>query len=415
MKKRFGGSTAKTLGILCLSGGILFGAVLVFTVLLKMRRDVAKSDTALPAPLVKIVELKAETYQSVVKGFGTVQPHRYLRVLPQVPGAIVDQNEHLVVGGRIREGELLVQIDQRDYEAARAGAESDFARAAFELRLEEGQQVVAKREWELLGPGNASEVNEDLALRVPQLERRRAEMEGARSRVMKAEADLERTTIKSPFDAVVLSESAEIGQLVSSQTPIAELVAVDEYRVQVTLPMERLARIRIPRNPGEEGSRATVILDTGNGTSVKRVGHIVQLLPDLDPHGRLARIHVSIHNPLRLEGDEGSLPLLIGSYVRVEIDGGQIDDAFILPRIALRDNARIWVVDENDQLQWKEIEILDRSEDHVIVRDGLMGGARIVVSPLSVAVPGMNVRVWDESAPPLVEEAPATSAAKMKE
>ena len=138
MKKRFGGSTAKTLGILCLSGGILFGAVLVFTVLLKMRRDVAKSDTALPAPLVKIVELKAETYQSVVKGFGTVQPHRYLRVLPQVPGAIVDQNEHLVAGGRIREGELLVQIDQRDYEAARAGAESDFARAAFELRLEEG-------------------------------------------------------------------------------------------------------------------------------------------------------------------------------------------------------------------------------------------------------------------------------------
>jgi RND family efflux transporter MFP subunit len=394
---------------------ILIGGGLLFTLLLSMRKDVAKSETALPAPLVEVVELKAETYQTVVKGFGTVQPHRYLRVLPQVGGAIVDQNKHLVVGGRIREGELLVQIDQRDYEAARAGAASDYARAAFELQLEEGQQVVAKREWELLGPGNTSEVNKDLALRVPQLARRKAELQGAGSRVMKAEADLERTTINSPFDALVLSESAEIGQLVSSQTPIAELVAVDEYRVQVTLPVERLARIRIPRNPGDEGSRATVVLDTGNGTSVKCEGRVVQLLPDLDPNGRLARIHVSIRNPLKLGSDEGSLPLLIGSYVRVEMDGGRIDDAFILPRVALRDNARIWTVDKNDQLQWQEIEILDRSEDHVVVRDGLVDGMRVIVSALSVSVPGMNVRIWDGSPQPPADAVPVTAAANIPE
>jgi len=415
MKVLSGGSTARTLGILCLCTVIVVGAVLIFLFLLKMRKDVEKNDVALPSPLVEVVALKAETYQTVVKGFGTVQPHRRLRVLPQVGGAIVDQNDQLVAGGRIREGELLVQIDQRDYEAALAGAASDYARAAFELRMEEGQQIVAKREWELLGSGTASEVNEDLALRVPQLARRKAEMESAGSRVMKAEADLERTTITSPFDALVLSESAEIGQLVSSQTPIAELVAVDEYRVAVNLPVERLARIRIPRTPGEEGSRATVILDTGNGTSVKREGRIVQLLPDLDPNGRLARIHVSIRNPLQLENEEGSIPLLIGSYVRVEMDGGPIDDAFVLPRVALRDNARIWIVDENNQLQWNEIEILDRSEDHVVVRDGLAEGTRVIVSALPVAVPGMSVRIWDESAPSPKEKGPVPTAAENSE
>ena len=398
MKRKTSGTVSPAVVVFCLCFLMLVGALALFSVLLNSRRDVARSNTRPPPPLVKVMEMHPETYRTVVKGFGTVKPHRKVRVLPQVGGVIVEQNEYLEVGGRIRAGELLVQIDQRDYEAALAAAEAEAARADFELQLEKGRQVVAKREWELLGPIGASEANEGLALRVPQLASRQAAMESANSRVMKAKADLERTTLRSPFDALVISESAEVGQFVLQQTPVADLVCLDEYRVQVTLPMDRLSRICVPKNPGDEGSPARVILDSGSGALVVRDGRVVRLLPDLDPNGRLARIHVSIPDPLQRDENSSSPPLLLGSYVRVEIEGAEIEGAFVIPRAALRDNSRLWIVDEDGLLQWKEIQVLDRTEEHVIVQDRLESGVRVIVSALSSPLPGMEVRVLDDDA-----------------
>ena len=137
-----------------------------------------------------------------------------------------------------------------------------------------------------------------------------------------------------------------------------------------------------------------MILDSGSGALVVRDGRVVRLLPDLDPNGRLARIHVSIPDPLQRD----EMPLLLGSYVRVEIEGAEIEGAFVIPRAALRDNSRLWIVDENGLLQWKEIQVLDRTEEHVIVQDRLKSGVRVIVSALSSPLPGMEVRVLDDDA-----------------
>ena len=119
------------------------------------------------------------------------------------------------------------------------------------------------------------------------------------------------------------------------------------------------------------------------------------MLPDLDPHGRLARVHVEVDDPMGLVEGTPGMPLLIGSYVRVDIEGEQIEDAYIIPRKALREGSRIWLVDEDSRLVWRDVEVVDREEDFVVVRDGLEPGAQLITSALPLAVPGMALRASD--------------------
>lgn len=377
--------------------------------MIAIRPDVVRSHHELPSPLVETVRLSPTNFQASVIGYGTVLAHRRIHVLPQVSGVIIDQSENLVVGGNIRKGEVLLRIDPTDYETNLANAEAALAQAQFNLEIEEGQQIVARREWDLLGSeDDLDRANRELALRVPHITQKRAALTGAESRVKQARADLQRTELRSPFDALVLSESADIGQFVSPQSSVADLVCADEFRVQVTLPMDQLGRIHIPGAPGDHGSRARVYLDAGNGAPATREGEVAGLLPDLDPRGRLARVLVSVADPLKTGDGPGDLPLLLGSYVRVQIDGEVIRDAYVLPRTALRDASRIWIVDEQGRLQWQQVDILDRLPTDIVVRDGLAPGMQVITSALPLAVPGMDVRVLGDE--PAGSEAGDTAA-----
>jgi RND family efflux transporter MFP subunit len=400
---------------------IVLAAVVAARQLIVSDRDIGRSGNP-PAPLlVETVTLQPTQYQTRVTGYGTVQAQRRITILPQVPGTVVEQNPRLVEGGWLGTGDVLFRIDPRDYDAALADARAALSNAALQLQLEEGRQVVAQREWDLLRSGQADpsapsfdskggqaglpapslqskggQAGRDLALRVPHIEHRRAALESARSRVAKAEADLERTTLVSPFDALVLSESVEVGKLVNASTPAAELVAVDRFRVQVTLPVDRLNQIRFPRADGEEGSAATIILDAGGGVISSRAGSVYRLLGDLDPNGRLARVHVAVNDPLGIDAPDHAVPLLIGSYVQVEIQGELLEDAYVIPREALRAESRLWIVDADGQLQWETVEIVERAEEHVVVRDGLAPGTRLITSALPLAIPGTPVQIVDE-------------------
>ena len=245
-------------------GGLIPLVIVVVAVLITGRmiagREAAQHRPAQAvAPLVETLRLAPRSYRLRVQGYGTVQAVRQVSIRPQVSGMVIEQNLNLVPGGLLEEGEPMLRIDARDYQAALANARADLARAELQLKMEEGQQVVAQREWSLLhGDGETDGANRELALRIPHLAEKKAALESARSREQKALADLERTELASPFRAQVLMEAVEAGQLVNPQTMVAELVAVDRFRVQVTLPVERISRIKIPRGPGEEGARAMV-------------------------------------------------------------------------------------------------------------------------------------------------------------
>lgn len=343
--------------------------------------------------VVQVVEVTPGDRPVSVTAFGSVIPAREVVIEPQVEGRILSQHDELVLGGRLQKGEKLFQIDPADYELALAERESDLQEAQFELEVEKGRRNVAEREWEQLKndlPG--AEVNQALVLRKPHQERIEAMVEKAENAISKARLDLERTTVEAPFNGMVTEESVEVGQLVREGSRICKLVGSDEFWVQATLPVNQLRWVRLPEGD-RPGSAARVILDSGEGRSVIREGRVVRLLSDLEETGRMARVVVSVPDPLSLKSDEGpaAAPLLLGSYVRVEIEAGRLQNVISIPREALRRDDRIWVVDEKNQLQIRETEVLWTDRDHYLVANSLKPGERLIVSSLQSALPGMVV------------------------
>ena len=322
---------------------------------------------------------------------GTVIPAREVVLKSRVSGEIVEIHPEFTEGGFLKKDTRILQIDPQDYELALARKRSTVTDAEYALKLELGHQVVAKREWELLNQGKAAlDMEKELALRQPHLDKVRADLSAAEAELKAAMLDLERTHITLPFNAMVRSKSVDRGSQVTPQEPLAELVGTDAYRVQASLPVDRLEWIDVPVQTGDHGSKARIIYGRGNECS----GKVIRLLGDLAAEGRMARILVEVADPLGLNAsNQNRTPLLIGEYVRVKIIGRKLDNVFQIPRTALKDNSNIWIVGENQTLEIRKVRPVWRDADVVLLQDGLKPGERLIVSDLPAPVEGMTVRV----------------------
>lgn len=380
---------------LLLAAAILAGAVAVTVHMVTTRASAERADHRETATLVETLTAHRSDERVVVPVMGTVMPSRELAVFPEVTGAVVEQNPRLVPGGCLAAGDLMVRIDDRDYRLVVEQQQAAVEKARFDLQVEEGRQVVAQREWQMVGEkSSVAEASEALALRKPHLALARASLDGAISGLRRAELNRERTVVRAPFNAIVVEEFVDLGQIVTPGTRIARLIGADQFWVRCSIPLERLEWLALPDGDAAGGAPARVIQHAGAGEEVVREGRVIRLLPDLDPAGRMARLLVAVDNPLggRCMGAT-SLPLLSGAYVRVELDGRKVESVVALPRAALHEGDRVWIMGADDRLVVRPVTIVWRRRDDVLVTKGLEEGDRIVTSRLGTPVPGMRLRV----------------------
>ena len=382
---------------------ILCGGVIGARALIASRPTVQKAERKAAATIVEVLPMHSEDMQAVISAFGTVQAHQELTVQPQVGGYVIKQHANLVKGGLLRKGDVLLGVDPRDYTYAIETQQGALAKAEFELQLEQGNQVIAQREWNLLESSiKTSKMGKRLALREPHLQEKKAALAAAKSRLAKAKLDHQRTTLTAPCNALVLEESVEVGQLVMSQTPITRLVCTDAFRVEVSIPIHELPWIDIPTAQNAKGSRVRIVRDLGNGKTALRQGVVAGLLGDVSQNGRMARLLVLVSDPLsRKQPHDQQLPLLLGEYVRVEIDGPLLRDVFVLPRSTLREGSRLWIKNANNQLEIRQVEVMLGRQDSLLIDNGLRDGDEVITSPLPVALPGMAL----QSAPTAPQQA----------
>jgi RND family efflux transporter MFP subunit len=344
------------------------------------------------AKIVQTIPLVPQRRSVAVTASGSVIQSRKVVIKPQVTGQVIWQSESITIGGQVKEGDELIRIDPKDYELALAEVQSNFEQARFEQEVESGRQVIAEHEWnELQSDLDMEEVNKSLVLRKPHLRRAEALMEKARNDIEIAKLQLSRTVITAPFNAMVIEESVEVGQLLDPGSDICELVGTDEFWIQVTLPFSQLKWVQFPEE-GRPGAESHVILDMGDGESVVWEGRVIRLLSDLDPLGRMARLIVSVTDPLDLRRRSASkLPLLLGSFVEVKIDAGELEDTLTIPRAALREGNRIWVVGDDHVLKILPATVLWRETETVLISNNLEKGDQLIVSDLRAALPGMKV------------------------
>jgi RND family efflux transporter MFP subunit len=364
---------------------VVFAGVLGAAQLIKTAPETRQKPRKQSATLVQTRRVAPSSEHAEVQVMGTVIAAKEIVLQPQVSGVIQELHPSLVPGGSIAAGEKIVTVDPADYEVAVRQAEASRARAEAQLQSAEFE-LDRVRQLEERQATNQKELDEARTARASAL----ADVAAAEAALEQAKLDLSRTVLRAPFSCVVVEESVDIGSLVTPQTQLATLVGTDEYWVRTSIPVEQLRWIQIPARRDDAGSFVCITQRLGPDDTAEWSGRVVRLLGDLEPQGRMARVLVSVPNPLSELGNHP--PLLIGSYVDVLITGRELTDVFRIGRDELRDGDAVWIMNVKDQLEIRAVGVVFRGREHVLVHRGLEEGERLVTSDLPSPVPGMALR-----------------------
>jgi RND family efflux transporter MFP subunit len=375
------------LSIALIAAGIAGAAYITKTAPKAHRRPPARV-----LPLVQVVEVQPDEERVMVPAMGTVIPAREIVLESRVAGEIVSVHPEFTVGGYLEKGSEVLQIDPEDYELALTLAKARVKDAESKLKILEAEAAAALDEWQEINRNRSGKKQKPSALLMkrPQLSAAQALLTAEKADVKIAQLNLARTKIVSPFNAMVRTKHVDIGSQVSGQERLAELVGTDEYWIQASMPVDRLHWIMIPRKSDEPGSGVKIFYRNGTGLT----GTVIKLMGELESEGRMARVLVEVKNPLGLDqAEKKHPPLLIGEYVRMEIEGRQLRNIYRIPRTALRDNTSIWLVGEQDKLEIRSVKTLWRDAQSVLLIGGLQPGERLIVSDLSKPVNGMPLQI----------------------
>jgi len=371
---------------------MLLAGVVVAVVLLQSGPSAKREPPPRQARLVEIQPVVTGNARTRIDAMGTVVPAESVALQPQVEGAVVFVSDELEPGGLLHAGDELLRIDPRDYELAVLQRESEVAQAQSLLRLEQGQQSIAKREFELLGESMQDD-DRDLVLRKPQLESVRAQLALARASLEKANLDLQRSQVRAPFNAIVESADVDVGARVTTASTLATLVGTDTCWLEVSVPVRDLQWISIPRGDGVTGSGVRISNRAAWGEEGWREGRVIRLASDLGRDGRMARLIVEVDDPFTLRPENSGKPvLLMNSYVSVAIEGRELEQVATIDRQHLHDGDRLWIMGDDDALEIRKVDIAFRGQDQVLVTAGVKAGERLVVTDLAAPVAGMPLR-----------------------
>lgn len=347
------------------------------------------------AVMVDVRPIKLGPQTTTVSVMGTVMPQREVVLKPQVSGEIIKVSENLVPGGSFRKEEELLAIDPRDYQLVIKQLASEVARVEADMQMELGRQRVAQKEYELLGE-SVSAAEKALMLREPQLANNRALLEGTRARLEQAQLDLQRTSVRAPFNAIVMSREVNLGTSVSSSTTLATLVGSDSYWIETPIPASLLPWVNAGQEDKASGSPVRIYDSIAWGPDSYRSGYLVGLTAMVEENGRMAKLLVEIPDPLALQATASKQPkLLLGSYVRVEIEGKLIPQAAAIERDLVHDGDQLWIMDDQGRLDIRTVKIDFRGQDQVLVSGGIRDGEQLITTNLPSPVQGMALRLKD--------------------
>ncbi len=336
--------------------------------------------------LVEVTSVQRGDFQPELVALGSVRPSQDVEIAPQVSGQVIALGEDFVPGRTVAENAVIVRLDPADARNRLEQQRSALRQAESDLALERGRQAVAAIEREQIG-GDISPEQEALVLREPQLAAAEARVTAARSAVRQAELDLERTTVRAPFDALVLSRDVGTGSQVRPSSILGRLVATDHFWVEVSLPARRLGELDVGSRP-EVRLRDRASFPEG----ASRVGRLDSIVRQVDDQTRLARLLVIVDDPLALDPHTKGPPLLAGAFVEARIPGTVLTDVVRLERELLRQGDTVWVM-ESGALRIRNVEVVVEDAEHAYLRAGLADDAQVVTTNLATVTDGAPLRL----------------------
>lgn len=328
-----------------------------------------------------------------LEAMGTVTSARQISLSAQVNGEITSTSSDFQPGGIFKTGEKILAIDAADYQLILRQRQAEVETAQSALTLELGNQLVAQREFELLGE-KVSEKERGLMLRHPQLSQLKSSLDSAKAKYAQAQLDLKRTEVKAPFDGILESLSTNLGARVTTGSAVAEFIGTKEFWIEVSVPVNDLQWISIPHNTKDIGSTVRIYNDASWQKGIFREGTVVRLRPSLETNGRMAQLIVKVTDPLAVAPENAEKPrLLVNSYVRAEIEAQIAAPAVAINRGHIRNGNELWLVNQQGKLEIRPIGIFFKNKDTVLVTEGLKTDETYVTSNIAAPIDGMALKI----------------------
>ena len=382
------------LPILTLVVGFVAGGGMIIT---KRSAPTERPERALP--LVRVITATPEAVELRVATRGSVVPRTESDLVAEVAGRIVEVSPRLAAGGFVEPGEVLIRIDPQDYEIAGERARAALTRAESELELARASLTRHERLRARGVDSAAAHESAQNAARVAEAAR-----DEARAAFRQAERDLARTEIRAPFAGRVREKHVDRGQFVARGAAVARLYAVDYAEVRLPIPDAETAFVDLPiayRNEaGDADDRMPRVVLSAEfaGRSFRWEGRIVRTEGELDPRTRMIHAVARVEDPYGRGDDPDRPPLAVGLFVEAEIVGRRVENVVVLPRAALRGEQQVAVVSDRGRLRMRNVDVLRRERDRVLIRGGLEAGEQVCTSPLPIRVEEMAVRVVRDAA-----------------
>ena len=354
----------------------------------EVRRESAVRETAM---LVEVERVETGTFRPEIQAMGTVRAAREVILRPRVGGEVESIADAFVPGGEVQAGDVLLRIDDADYRVLLEQRESEYQQAVAQLEIENGRQEIALRDYRQLNKDLQPD-NRALVLREPQLRSAEAVVRGAAAALEQARLDLERTNVRAPFHAQILTREVNLGSQVAAGDALARLVGVDNYWVETTIPLDRLRWLAFGEQDG--ASPVTIRHRSAWPENESRSGHLFRLIGELEGDTRMARVLVAVNDPLGRE--TGRPPLIIGSFVECLIEGRELQDVARVPRDTIRKDDTVWLM-RDGRLAIQTVDIAFQDSTFAYVRSGLAADDRVVTTSLATVRDGIALRLKSES------------------
>ena len=330
--------------------------------------------------LVDVLPLEQTMVNFSIESQGTVRPRTETILSAEVAGAIVRISPKFIAGGVFAADEELLRIDPTNY-----GVKVEQAKALVDQR-----QIEYDGALKLRSQGYRAEA---------ELAAAAAALATAKADLVRARKDLDRTSIRLPYEGMVRAKEVDLGRYVSPGTRVGVVFATDYAEVRLPLTDSDLAFVDLPVAAEITASGGTQIGAKVQLSAIQRgrpatwEAQIVRTEGVVDEKNRVTYAVARIVDPYKLHRQNSvETPLPMGTFVRARIAGMTVDNIIRVPRLALHGNNQLMFVDDDNRLRIRTVEVMRADAEFAYIRDGAEVGERISLTAIEAPINGMRVK-----------------------
>lgn len=367
---------------------ILMLGFVFFGWLTSMKESPTKKARLMIVPSVNVISAKPKKVTLTVRSQGTVAARTAIDLVAEVSGKIITIAPNFRVGNPFSKGDLLAVLESVSYRSILAQRHAAVANANLLLLQEQAKADQATIDWNRNAQGMAN----PLVLRMPHLEKAKANLASALAQRDHAAYQLEKTEIRAPFSGRIAEKFSDIGSFANAgNTILARLYEDSILEVALPISSRQFSELGIPDDfavkDSNKGLRVLLSCTQGNRPQEWK-GSLTRVSGTIDPKTRLFSVVVTVR---RQDQNPGTQFLKPGDFVEASIQGKSVESVYVLPRLALFDEKKVRVVTKQNKLSFRKVDLLKTTPEKIYIQGGLTEGELVNVTPLDFALEGIEV------------------------